>query len=204
MLDLFKRDTDPKDFFELYAIPTGLVLAGLGGAGFAGFGDLGIMSGAVGIASAICCIAGIAGLANQETARTGNVLGMAGVAFGLASTTGEMSAAGAGTAAFEQVGLLGGLGATVGAVLGSGVGPTELPQTVAAFHSLVGLAAMAGAAGEFFSVGDTLGLGTLATIYLAVFIGGVTAAGSVGKSSSMCHKTCGRLHIRLSHFSLIP
>jgi len=31
------------------------------------------------IASAICCIAAIAGLANQETARTGNILGIAGV-----------------------------------------------------------------------------------------------------------------------------
>lgn len=70
MLDLFRRPTDPKDFFEFYAIPVGLVLAGLGGAGLAGLGNLGVMSGAVAIASAICCIAGIAGLADQKTART--------------------------------------------------------------------------------------------------------------------------------------
>ena len=47
-----------------------------------------------------------------------------------------MSLAGAAPAAFEQVGLLGGLGGAVGAALASKVGPTELPQTVAAFHSL--------------------------------------------------------------------
>jgi NAD(P) transhydrogenase len=134
MLDLFRRPTDPKEFYELYSIPTGMVLAGLAAAGFLGIGSLATVAGAVGIVSAICCIAAIACLANQETARTGNVLGMAGVVFGLATTTAGMSLEGANLAAFEQVGLLGGLGAGVGAVLASGVGPTELPQTVAAFH----------------------------------------------------------------------
>lgn len=188
MLDLFRREDDPKDFFELYVIPAALLVAGLVGAGFAGLGDLGYMSGSVGIASAICCIAGIAGLADQKTARTGNFLGMAGVTFGLASTTADMSVAGASLPAFEQAGLLGGVGAAVGGVVASGVGPTELPQTVAAFHSLVGLAAMAGAAGEFFANSGDLAAGTLATIYAAIFIGGVTFAGSVvayGKLSGM-------------------
>ena len=96
------------------------------------------------IASAICCIAAIAGLANQETARTGNILGIAGVAFGLSATTADMSLAGATLPVFEQTAVLAAVGSGVGAKLASGVGPTELPQTVAAFHSLVGLAAMAG------------------------------------------------------------
>jgi H+-translocating NAD(P) transhydrogenase len=127
-------------------------------------------------------------LANQKTARTGNVLGMAGVTLGLAATTSEMAVAGAGPAAFLQTGALGGVGVAIGSVLAAGVGPTELPQTVAAFHSLVGLAAMAGAAGEFFGNPGTLEAGTLATLYLATFIGGVTFAGSLvafGKLSEM-------------------
>lgn len=188
MLDLFRRPNDPKDFFELYTIPAALVVSGLAAAGFAGVGSLGTMAGTVGIASAICCIAGIAGLADQKTARTGNVLGMTGVAFGLAATTADMSVAGAGVSAFEQVGVLGGMGAAIGSVLASGVGPTELPQTVAAFHSLVGLAAMAGAAGEFLGGGGELVAGTLSAVYLATFIGGVTFAGSVvafGKLAGM-------------------
>lgn len=187
MLDLFRRPNDPKDQFVLYAIPSLLLLGGLAASAFGDIGNLGIMSGTVGIVSAICCIAGIAGLADQKTARTGNVLGMTGVAMGLAATTADMSVAGAAPAAFEQVGLLGGLGAAFGTVLASGVGPTELPQTVAAFHSLVGLAAMAGAAGEFLGSPD-LGAGTLAAIYLATFIGGVTFSGSLvafGKLSEM-------------------
>jgi len=179
MLDLFKRPNDPKDVFELYGIPAGLLVSGLALSAFTGIGDLSNVSGSVGIASAICCIAAIAGLANQETARTGNILGMAGVGFGLASTTADMSLAGAGASAFEQVGLLGGLGSGIGAVLASKVGPTELPQTVAAFHSLVGIAAMTGAAGEFLSSPDSLATGTLAAVYLAIFIGGITATGSM-------------------------
>jgi len=187
MLDLFRRPSDPEEHFEYYALPSGILLAGLAGAGYTASADLGSMAGVAAVASAVCCISGIAALANQESARTGNVLGMAGVSFGLAATTADMSVAGASAAAFEQVGLLGGIGASIGAVVASGVGPTELPQTVAAFHSLVGLAAMAGAAGEFFAGGDLSG-GTMAAIYLATFIGGVTFAGSIvafGKLAGM-------------------
>jgi len=188
MLNLFKRPNDPKDFFQLYAIPSLILIAGMAASNILHIGDLGNVSGAVSIASAICCIAAIAGLANQNTARTGNVLGMTGVALGLASTTADMSLAGATAPVFEQVGLLGGIGSAIGAVLASGVGPTELPQTVAAFHSLVGIAAMSGAAGEF--LGDPTGLptGTMTAIYLATFIGGVTATGSMiafGKLSAL-------------------
>lgn len=215
MLDLFRRPEDAKDYFELYALPASFLIAGLGASYFSG--DMETVSGSVAIASAVCCIAAsklsvyfsifsficqltilsstfsaysVAGLADQKTARTGNILGIAGVTFGLAATTAEMSAAGAGASAFEQVGLLGGIGSFIGASVASVVGPTELPQTVAAFHSLVGVAAMAGAAGEYLGnshVGQLDG-GTLASIYAAVFIGGITFTGSLiafGKLSGM-------------------
>jgi NAD(P) transhydrogenase len=188
MLDLFSRPDDPEEYFGFYSVPVGITLAGLAGAGLMNIGDLGLMSGTVAIASSILCIAAIAGLANQKTAKTGNVLGMTGVGLGLAATASEMSVAGAGPAAFEQVGALGGIGAAIGAVVASGVGPTELPQTVAAFHSLVGLAAMAGAAGELLGNAGDLATGTLSAVYLATFIGGVTFAGSIvafGKLSGM-------------------
>lgn len=186
MLDLFKRPEDPKDYFELYAVPSAVLLAGLA-AGYAS-GNLDTVSGSVAIAAAICSIGAIAGLADQKTAQTGNVLGIAGVTFGLAATAADMSLAGAGTAAFEQVGILGAGGSAVGAAIASQVGPTELPQTVAAFHSLVGIAAMAGAAGEYLGNVGSLDGGTLGAIYLAVFIGAVTFTGSVvayGKLAGM-------------------
>ena len=137
MLDLFRRAEDPDDYFQAYAIPSAVLLAGLGGAAYS-LGHLETVSGSVGIAAAVCCISAIAALADQKSARAGNVLGVAGVTYGLAATAADMSLAGAAPAAFQQVGLLGGLGGAVGAGLASKVGPAELPQTVAAFHSLVG------------------------------------------------------------------
>lgn len=188
MLDLFRRPEDPKEFFELYGVPISILTAGLAAASFFNVGDMGLMSGTTSIAASILCISAIAALASQETARTGNFLGMAGVGLGIAATTTDMTIAGAGPVAFQQAGLLGGLGAAIGTGLASKVGPTELPQTVAAFHSLVGIAAMAGAAGEYLGNSGDLAVGTLSSIYLATFIGGVTFSGSLvafGKLSGM-------------------
>jgi NAD(P) transhydrogenase len=192
MLNLFRQPDDPKEFFEYYGVPIGIVLAGLGVAAFGEVGSLGLMSGSVAIASSVLCISAIACLAKQETARTGNILGMTGVTLGLASTTADMALTGASVTTFEQVGILGGLGTTIGAILASGVGPTELPQTVAAFHSLVGLAAMGGAVGEYLGSPEELAAGTLASIYMATLIGGVTFSGSIvafGKLSGMMKST---------------
>eukprot|EP00532_Pseudo-nitzschia_australis_P011984 CAMPEP_0168220108 /NCGR_PEP_ID=MMETSP0140_2-20121125/9009_1 /TAXON_ID=44445 /ORGANISM="Pseudo-nitzschia australis, Strain 10249 10 AB" /LENGTH=1150 /DNA_ID=CAMNT_0008148717 /DNA_START=162 /DNA_END=3614 /DNA_ORIENTATION=+ len=191
MLDLFRRPEDPKEFFELYGIPVGVLLAGLAATSFSDVGDMGLMSGTTSIAASILCISAIAALANQETAKTGNFLGMAGMAgvtLGLAATSSDMAIAGATPVVFEQAGLLAGTGAAVGTAIASKVGPTELPQTVAAFHSLVGIAAMAGAAGEYLGNSGVLPAGTLSSIYLATFIGGVTFSGSLvafGKLSGM-------------------
>jgi NAD(P) transhydrogenase len=188
MLDLFRRPEDPKEFFELYGVPVVILTAGLAASSFLGVGDMGLMSGTTSIAASILCISAIAALANQETARTGNFLGMAGVGLGIAATTTDMAVAGGTSVAFQQAGLLGGVGAAVGSALASQVGPTELPQTVAAFHSLVGIAAMTGAAGEFLGNSGDLAIGTLSSIYLATFIGGVTFSGSLvafGKLSGM-------------------
>jgi NAD(P) transhydrogenase len=94
MLDLFKRPDDPPDFFGLYAIPAAILVSSMALAGGLGLGSLEGASGATGIASAVCCILAIAGLANQKTARSGNVIGIAGVGLGLASTVGDMSIGG--------------------------------------------------------------------------------------------------------------
>merc|ERR1719507_498611 len=59
------------------------------------------------------------------------------------------------------------------------VGPIQLPQTVAAFHSLVGLAAMATSIGSFWA--DPVAGATLENVsaILGDFIGGVTLTGSI-------------------------
>jgi NAD/NADP transhydrogenase beta subunit len=85
-----------------------------------------------------------AGLSSQKTARLGNVLGMSGVALGITTTIGEMD----NSIVPQFVGCMG-IGGAAGYAIASKVGPTELPQTVAAFHSLVGIAAAATAVGDY-------------------------------------------------------
>jgi NAD(P) transhydrogenase len=74
-----------------------------------------------------------------------------------------------------------GAGGAVGHYIGHRVEPTSLPQTVAAFHSLVGVAASAAAVGDYGNAADVTQLDKvhLASIYLAAIIGSVTTTGSL-------------------------
>ncbi|KAH8047390.1 transhydrogenase [Aureococcus anophagefferens] len=160
MLDLFKRPDDPDEHYELYAIP---VVGSLGAYGVAGMAGLGDLAPVVSLMSGLCCIGGIAGLSDQNTARAGNALGQAGVALGMGATLGTLHPD-PGTA-LQIAGLLG---------------------TVAAFHSLVGIAAAATAVGEYMHLaehcppsGMAIDGVTNASLYLATWIGGITATGSV-------------------------
>jgi H+-translocating NAD(P) transhydrogenase len=74
-----------------------------------------------------------------------------------------------------------GTGAVAGNYIGNRVEPTSLPQTVAAFHSLVGLAASAAAIGDYLNAPDATQLDGvhLASVYLATIIGSVTFTGSL-------------------------
>lgn len=88
MLDMFKRPTDPPEYYSLYGIPVGTMIGGYAVGNALGAGA---MAETVAVASGLCCIGGIAGLSSQQTARMGNILGMSGVSFGLASTLGSMA-----------------------------------------------------------------------------------------------------------------
>lgn len=100
------------------------------------------------------------------------------MALGVASTYGHLHPS-FGTAA--GIGALMGVGAVAGNYIGKRVEPTSLPQTVAAFHSLVGLAASAAAVGDYMNATDVKALDGvhLASIYLATVIGSVTFTGSL-------------------------
>jgi NAD(P) transhydrogenase len=176
MLDMFKRPTDPPEFYHLYGIPAGAVLATYGAASLSGkFPEI---DAAAATLSGLLCIGGIGGLASQTTARLGAVSGQAGVALGVASTLGHLHPSWSTTACI--VGLMG-AGAAAGQYIGNRVQPTSLPQTVAAFHSLVGLAASAAAIGDYLNTPDPTQLDSvhLASIYLATVIGSVTFTGSI-------------------------
>ena len=131
--------------------------------------------------AAICFIMALRGLSSPVTSRQGNLFGVVGmvVAIGVTiATPGVVS----------PWLIVGGLviGGAIGAVVALRIQMTALPQLVAAFHSLVGLAAVFVAAAAFVSP-DAFGIGapgnikmqSLIEMGLGTMIGAITFTGSV-------------------------
>ncbi|EJD02486.1 NAD transhydrogenase mitochondrial precursor [Fomitiporia mediterranea MF3/22] len=173
MLDMFKRPTDPPEYPWLYAIP-GLLFGG-GYIAAATTGMAGLVQAGY-LVSSVLCISSISSLASQTTARQGNILGILGVASGILSS---LFAVGFSPEVLTQFAGLAGIGSIIGAIIGRRITPTELPQMVAALHSVVGLAAVLTSIGSV--LGDVSHLSTLhlVTAYLGVLIGGITFTGSI-------------------------
>jgi NAD(P) transhydrogenase len=98
------------------------------------------LNGPVLLTSALLCVFAIGGLSSQTTANFGNKMGLLGVSGGLLVTT---ATAGTSAPLLCQMGAVMGTGAVLGAAVASKAGVTDLPQLVAGFHSLVGVAAVA-------------------------------------------------------------
>lgn len=174
MLDMFKRPGDPEEHNNLFAYPTAALVLGSGlGIGL-GASEMATMSY---LASSTACIGSIACLANQKTARLGSTLGMMGVAGGVATALAAVTAPLPLLA--QMLGALG-IGGAAGTAVASRMKITELPQMVAAFHSLVGLAAVTTSAASFLATADPshFDLVHKTSMYLGTFIGAVTLTGS--------------------------
>ena len=121
-------------------------------------------------------VGSLSGLSSQTTARQGNALGILGVGSGVLASLAAVGFPPEVIAQFAGVAAFGGL---IGAIIGRRVTPTELPQTVALLHSIVGLSAVLTSIGSVLQ--DTAHLSTLhmVTAYLGVVIGGITFTGSI-------------------------
>lgn len=71
------------------------------------------------------------------------------------------------------------VGGTIGAIVGRRITATELPQMVAALHSVVGLAAVLTSIGSVLADPSHISMLHQITAYLGVVIGGVTFTGSI-------------------------
>ncbi|CAG7560017.1 unnamed protein product [Fusarium equiseti] len=173
MLDMFKRPTDPPEYPWLYAVPA--VLCGGGFVAAASTGAAGLVQAGY-LVSSVLCISSVSSLASQATARMGNALGILGVGTGVLAS---LLAAGFTPEVLTQFGGLAALGTIAGMLIGKRITPTDLPQTVAALHSVVGLAAVLTSIGSVMA--DVMDPSTLhlVTAYLGVFIGGITFTGSI-------------------------
>ncbi len=131
--------------------------------------------------ASICFIMALRGLSSPDTARTGNVYGIVGMVIAVVTTL-----AAPGVLSFSMI-ILGVLiGGTIGTVVALKIQMTALPQLVAAFHSLVGLAAVFVAAAAFFQP-SAYGLGSygqipvtsLIEMSIGTAIGAITFTGSI-------------------------
>ncbi|KAM8792972.1 NAD(P) transhydrogenase, mitochondrial-like [Eudromia elegans] len=177
MLDMFKRPTDPPEYNYLYLLPGGVFVGGYAAALSGGYNIEQMMY----LASGLCCVGALAGLSTQGTARLGNALGMIGVAGGLAATLGGLQPS---PELLAQMSGAMALGGTVGLTIAKRIQISDLPQLVAAFHSLVGLAAVLTCVAEYmieyphFATDPAANL-TKIVAYLGTYIGGVTFSGSL-------------------------
>ena len=92
------------------------------------------------LVSGVLFILALRGLSSPETSRQGNLFGMVGMAIAILTTLAAHPPAGWGAWMLVLLGLAAGGG--VGAVIARRVPMTAMPELVAAFHSLVGMAAV--------------------------------------------------------------
>ncbi|PWA26732.1 hypothetical protein CCH79_00000814 [Gambusia affinis] len=177
MLDMFKRPTDPPEYNYLYLLPASVFVGGYAAALQAGYNLEQMMY----LGSGLCCVGALAGLSNQTTARLGNTLGMIGVAGGLAATLGALKPS---PELLAQMSAAMAVGGTAGLTIAKKIEISDLPQLVAAFHSLVGLAAVLTCVAEYmieyphFATDPAANL-TKIVAYLGTYIGGITFSGSL-------------------------
>src|ERR1041385_9093588 len=129
-------------------------------------------------------ILSLRGLSSPATSRRGNLFGMIGMAIAVATTLANHPPPDGRAWVLVIVGIA--IGGTIGAVIARRVPMTSLPELVAAFHSLVGMAAVLVADGAFYAP-EAFDIGTPGNIHkqslvemsLGVAIGALTFTGSV-------------------------
>lgn len=139
------------------------------------------------VAASVLFILSLGGLSHQETARRGNVYGIAGILIAIAATMAGMGAGWMMTLVAIAI------GGAIGIVIANKVEMTQMPQLVALLHSFVGLAAvLVGFAGFVEPLVDTHGAEhtiKLVEVFVGIFIGAVTFTGSL----IACGKLDGRI-----------
>jgi len=133
------------------------------------------------LVASIFFILALKGLSSPTSARPGNMFGIAGMVIAVATTLLEPGVVSYGLIVLGLV-----IGGVIGTFIALRIQMTAMPQLVAAFHSLVGLAAVMVAAAAFYAP-DAYGIGTVGDIRLpsliemsiGVVIGAITFSGSV-------------------------
>ncbi|HEX6093128.1 MAG TPA: NAD(P)(+) transhydrogenase (Re/Si-specific) subunit beta [Dongiaceae bacterium] len=134
--------------------------------------------------ASVCFIMALKGLSSPESSRAGNLYGIAGMAIAIITTL--VFAVTPGVLSYGTIlaGIV--IGGGIGAAIAQRIQMTALPQLVAAFHSLVGLAAVLVAAAAFYAP-ENYGIGTAGDVHsssliemgLGIAVGAITFTGSI-------------------------
>lgn len=135
------------------------------------------------LVSGVLFIMALRGLSHPSTSRQGNLYGMVGMGIAIVTTL-LLAKPTFGGLALIVLGLA--IGGGVGAVIARRIAMTSMPQLVAGFHSLVGLAAVLVAAAALYAP-SSFGIGEVGQIHgqalvemsLGVAIGAITFTGSI-------------------------
>lgn len=131
--------------------------------------------------ASVCFIMSLQGLSSAKTAKRGNLFGMVGMAIAIGTT---LLASSINAYGFIIGGII--VGGAIGTFIARTIQMTALPQLVAAFHSLVGLAAVF-VAYAAYQAPEAYHIGTIGNIYrtslvemvLGTIIGAITFTGSI-------------------------
>jgi len=131
--------------------------------------------------SALLFIFALRGLSHPESSRMGNIFGIIGMIIAILTTLMFKS-----VLSYTEIGIAVLIGGSIGTFIALRIEMTALPQLVAAFHSLVGLAAVFVAASAFydpasFNLGQigSIKKSSLIEMSIGTFIGAITFSGSV-------------------------
>jgi NAD(P) transhydrogenase subunit beta len=136
------------------------------------------------LVAGVLFILSLRGLSSPVTSRQGNMFGMVGMAIAIVTTLAAHPPAGGIAWLLVILGIA--IGGGIGAVIARKVPMTSMPELVAAFHSLVGMAAVLVAAGALYAPA-AFGIGTtgaikgasLVEMSLGTAIGAITFTGSI-------------------------
>jgi H+-translocating NAD(P) transhydrogenase subunit beta len=136
------------------------------------------------LVAGVLFILSLRGLSSPASSRQGNFFGMIGMAIAVATTLAAHPPADGIGWLLVILGIA--IGGGIGAVIARRVPMTSMPELVAAFHSLVGMAAVLVAAGAFYApaafdigVPGAIHRASLVEMSLGVAIGALTFTGSV-------------------------
>ena len=131
--------------------------------------------------SGVFFILALRGLSSPETARKGNIFGISGMVIAIITT---LLLPGIESYVLIALGIL--IGGTIGTSIALKIQMTALPQLIAAFHSLVGLAAVLVAGAAFhnpsaYGIGDvgSIPVASLIEMSIGSAIGAITFSGSI-------------------------